>query len=513
MVKIPAGFLYPGIRDNSFSVELLRKYHRLEMQFSEWAGPGPAPIDIDLDTLMEIINIESREVRLPAFDIDAHEVTNAEYRKFLDAAAKDRTISHPDEPADKDRTPRSWSKAVSGKFTLDKPNQPVTGIDFFDAYAFAQWSGKRLPTEDEWEAAVRGSDGRRYSWGNHFDEKLYVANNGDGKGPKAITNLRTTGPDRPVGMEANVSEWTSTQSAPTSGRITMITKGGSWLTMTGEIYGLAFIRNTASRLQWGIDTGFRCAKDARGDKPPKGMIRIPANKYHLGGDDSPLMEIYRKLSVNYRLSVEVFINYDQEELPVHAFLIDKYEVTNGQYNQFLSYIKATGDQKFAHPDQPADKDHAPKFYKDNNFNGSDQPVVGVDWYDAYAFAKWAGKRLPTADEWERAARGDTDWLYPWGNEFSPDRDVFGESPQRAPAAVAVDSGGASPFGVWHMAGNIEEWTSSIVKGKKREPVQRLRGGNWRESGKVKGLTFIRFVQAEREYRGNEVGFRCAANSR
>jgi formylglycine-generating enzyme required for sulfatase activity len=128
----------------------------------------------------------------------------------------------------------------------------------------------------------------------------------------------------------------STQSAPTNGRIKMITKGGSWLTSAGEIYGLAFVRNTAGRLQWGIDTGFRCAKDAKGDKPPEGMIRIPANKYHLGGDDSRLMEIYRKLRVNYRLSVEVFIDYDQEALSVHAFMIDKYEVTNGQFNQFLS---------------------------------------------------------------------------------------------------------------------------------------------------------------------------------
>jgi len=136
-----------------------------------------------------------------------------------------------------------------------------------------------------------------------------------------------------------------------------------------------------------------------------------------------------------------------DEGPAHmvfldAFLMDKYEVSNKEY---AGFIKVKG-----HP--------APAYWDDPRLNKPDQPVVGVNWYDAKAYCEYRGKRLPTEAEWEKAARGSKANLYPWGNDFDAAKVNYGKNHD---ATMPVDAypEGVSYYGVYNMAGNVFEWVS------------------------------------------------------
>ena len=127
---------------------------------------------------------------------------------------------------------------------------------------------------------------------------------------------------------------------------------------------------------------------------------------------------------------------------VDEFWIDTFEVTNADYVEFVA---ATG--------------HAPAaFVDEDDLNQKDQPVTGVLHADAMAYCEWAGKRLPTEIEWEKAARGVDGQIYPWGDEADYSRaHLTGD----APMSVANHEGDISPYGVRGMAGNVSEWVSDI----------------------------------------------------
>ena len=169
-------------------------------------------------------------------------------------------------------------------------------------------------------------------------------------------------------------------------------------------------------------------------------------------------------------------NGEPDELPWHevyldAYYMDRHEVTNAQYALF---VEVTG-----HP--------APAFWDDARFNQPEQPVVGVSWHDAQAYAAWAGRRLPTEAEWERAARGNDRRIYPWGNTWE---DLTASSETPVPAAQASQDGADLPLR--GLAGNVSEWTADHY----RADYYRTYRGEWEnptgpESGGILGLRVIR----------------------
>ncbi|MDN3514127.1 MAG: SUMF1/EgtB/PvdO family nonheme iron enzyme [Candidatus Brocadia sp.] len=145
--------------------------------------------------------------------------------------------------------------------------------------------------------------------------------------------------------------------------------------------------------------------------------------------------------------------YPEHRVYLDAFKIDRYEVTNAQYWEFLEFMKRTNDHSKCFQGEPSGKDHTPRFWDNEYYNIPDYPVVRIDWYDAYAYAAWAGKRLPTEAEWEKAARGLDGRKFPWGNEWNPVRcNLSGD-----PKPVGSIEGGKSIYGCYDMAGSVHEW--------------------------------------------------------
>ncbi len=154
----------------------------------------------------------------------------------------------------------------------------------------------------------------------------------------------------------------------------------------------------------------------------QGMVFISAGEFMMGSDDG-----------------------ENHEKPVHTvylddFYIDKYPVTNAEYRKFM--------QATNHPE--------PKFWDNTKYNQPNQPVVGISWYDAMTYAKWANKSLPTEAEWEKAARGGLkEMRYPWGNA-RPDRKTANYT-QNFGKPTPVGKYPPNNYGLYDMAGNVWEW--------------------------------------------------------
>jgi formylglycine-generating enzyme required for sulfatase activity len=481
MAVIEGGRLYKGHWDESATVVFLNKY-----------------IENPLLDPSRLLSYLPRQVNMPSFFIDTYEVTNAEYRKFLEHIQKtgDHSKCHPDELENKDHTPEPWKDSVFGH-----DDEPVIGIDWYDAYAFARWAGKRLPTEDEWELAARGNEGSPYPWGNKYLDRFY-----DTQGLKKVHDLPRPRQNGPVGMAGNVMEWTA---SPLGRSEVKLTRGGAWELDKGDLYSLTFFQSGIfSRTRREHFLGFRCVKDAD-DKVDHGMVRIEGGQVTLGGENTPILHVMRKNISNALM----FLKDGSSTVEVRPFRIDKCEVTNAQYRVFLEYINNTGDHSKCHPDEGQHKDHTPQHWNDPRFThlmGDNKPVVGVDWYDAYAYARWAGKRLPTGDEWEFAARGATKRLYPWGDTFGSTYCVSAESGAQGPVDVDSYEHAISPVGVLHMAGNVMEWTMENA-GPDAPDAKVVRGGSWEQSCEILGLTYLRQYIARSDARSNGIGFRCVAD--
>ncbi len=119
---------------------------------------------------------------------------------------------------------------------------------------------------------------------------------------------------------------------------------------------------------------------------------------------------------------------------------------------------------------------SPEYWNDTKWNKADHPVVGVSYYEVEAYATWAGKRLPTEQEWEKAARGEDGRQYPWGEEFDKTRCNSYESGMGHTTPVIQYPNGVSPYGCYEIAGNVWEWCSSWYNENQGQRV--IRGGSW-----------------------------------
>jgi sulfatase modifying factor 1 len=207
-----------------------------------------------------------------------------------------------------------------------------------------------------------------------------------------------------------------------------------------------------------------------------------------------------------------------DELPQHnvfvsAYYIDKYEVSNEDYEFFIR-----GAQYH--------KQSIPFFQDDVSLLfGPKLPAVGVSWDDASTYCKWAEKRLPTEAEWEKAARGEDGRVWPWGNNFGLNNaNVLGdEDGYKYTAPVGSFETGRSPYGLYNMSGNVGEWVADWYdqsyyksspfkdpKGPETGRVRVYRGGSWNDAGT--GVRTAKRYTAAQHRTDAILGFRCAKDA-
>jgi formylglycine-generating enzyme required for sulfatase activity len=242
---------------------------------------------------------------------------------------------------------------------------------------------------------------------------------------------------------------------------------------------------------------------------PPDMVYVPDGEFTMGSDKG-----------------------DNDEQPIHtvyldAFYIDETEVTNAQYRACVEAGACNAPSRTT-------------YYDDDDY--AQHPVVHVSWNDADAYCRWAGKRLPTEAEWEKAARGTDGRTYPWGNDFDCHKGNFDDEQEFnvyvvpggpncdgyvRTAPVGSFLAGASPYGVLDMAGNVWEWVADwyasdyYSQSPDRNPPgpdsgesRVLRGGSWRiVAANVRwGICSTYRIVFDPDSGYNIVGFRCARGS-
>ena len=192
---------------------------------------------------------------------------------------------------------------------------------------------------------------------------------------------------------------------------------------------------------------------------------------------------------------------------VDKFYIDLYEVSNADYEKF-----AFATQRETPYHWPGGK--IPE-------NKGNHPVVYVNWYDAQEYCKWRGKRLPTEQEWEKAARGGNGNIYPWGNIWALNKSNHPYKGSMGTEPIGSYPGGKSPYGLYDMSGNVWEWVDSfylphpgntITRGEYGTDKRVLKGGSWFDCLSYGcGLSAPTFNRSffTPEVKNNSFGFRCA----
>ncbi|MBE2202040.1 MAG: SUMF1/EgtB/PvdO family nonheme iron enzyme [Anaerolinea sp.] len=268
---------------------------------------------------------------------------------------------------------------------------------------------------------------------------------------------------------------------------------------------------------------------ALGQAAAVGMVHVPAGEFLMGsGDDDRAAGKDEK---------------PQQRLYLPSYYLDRAPVTNAQFRRFLeaggyanpaywAEAQAAGRwQDGQYIDYNDKKWDRPRYWDDAQWNGATQPVVGVSWYEALAYARWAGKRLPTEAEWEKGARGTDGRLYPWSSEWAAARANTEEAKHKQTTPVGQYSpAGDSPYGAVDMAGNVWEWCSTRWRdegGKEytypynpndgREELgggddvgRVLRGGSWYNDQKLARCAARPWFRPWTGY--DSRGFRCCATS-
>ncbi len=476
----------------------------------------------------------AHKVYLDAFYMDKYEVSNAMYKKCVNAGFCEPPLN-----------PNSFTH-YNYYHDAQYANYPVINVDWLNASNYCEWVDERLPSEAEWEKAARGTDERMYPWGNIFDgtqANIIDANN-------YLTYDVAPVDSYPDGvsvygifhMVGNVPEWVNdwydkdyyvnsperNPKGPNNGSLRIL-RGGPGYFRSTEHLSLTYARlSTDPLIIWNIPndptmyykyTGFRCATDVTTlqssatqtptpepvnisstqitDDKGVAMVLVSEGKFIMGSDhgyadEKPVHEVY-----------------------LDPYYIDKYEVTNTLY-------KACVTAGMCKPPRDAGSNTRSEYYYNVEFDN--YPVIYMNWDQAKTYCEWRDARLPTEAEWEKAARG-TDGPDPWWKDaIDCGKSKYFQCTNDT-AEVGSYMDGVSPYGAYDMVGNVWEWVSDWYsseyysispdtnpQGPSTGKFRALRGGfyffnnHWFNSGTHRSGTVRSYIY---DYM---IGFRCARDA-
>lgn len=248
------------------------------------------------------------------------------------------------------------------------------------------------------------------------------------------------------------------------------------------------------------------------------MVRLRGGAFRMGSDEKPLLEQFPTAGAGLKAMLRA--ETPAMDITLSPYWIDRYEITNAQFHRFTQ----------ARPEWRQDRVGGNYLH---HWSGGeplagrkDFPVIFVTWNAAMAYAKWAGKRLPTEAEWEFAAKGGRDTRYPWGNQ-DPRPDLVNYRESGAHAPVRVGSYPPNPYGLCDLSGNVWEFCldpwQPYAGGKRPQTpadVRRMQAGAAERrvirGGSYDGGAFNLRVTARDSHPANNpvafVGFRCACSA-
>ena len=413
-----------------------------------------------------------RLVKIERFFAAPCETSQLSYEKFVEWV--ERGSGSAEETNLRQLRSLSTGHRIAGRLS-----SPASGVDLQSAQAYCRATGGRLPWAEEFEAMASGIDGRLYPWGDQFNTSPWPYMNADRNAARSCgSEPDGSTPSGIHDLASNAMEW-SLGSRVSDGQNPVPAAHGAPATRASSrsLYALnlAWIEIDARTRSHHL--GFRCVYDSAGrrltpwgDTTPNTVL-VPEGLYKVGIPDD-----IRLLRLAAVIPNELIPRFTQlisdSDGDTSSMSVDRCEVSRSRYASFLSDPLVQAGL-FANEEEPKDTRYEPPNWEEQE-KFPDLPVQMVNWWSADAFARWAGGRLPTVEEWQQIAAGEDARLYPWGNYYALST--------RQPASSRLNSCGATendvtPEGIFDLAGNVSEWTRTVDVDRGTIAMW-VQGGNW-----------------------------------
>ena len=478
----------------SVHIDLPQQEHPLDSLLREYAGvlsTSPA--------LLAQLRRPTEPFMLNDLLVDSCEVTQGDFGRFVNW----RALQEQPPPVYR-ATPPDWEfKSQTAEHqVLGRLESAAGGLSYHDAYAYCSAAGGRLPQSAEFEAIASGSGQHLYPWGDEFNNSAW---------PHVDPSLNVShqcgaypDTDTPEGIHDlgnSLLEWTTDENG-----VPVLMGGNAWH-RPRALHALNFIRISAATDFRSMFTGFRCVYDyaaAPGTATiamPWGedreVVALPGGERLIGPtQQSRILPLLRAMA-DEDISVLKHLPLVPARLNIRVM---RHEVSRALYGRFLRDPLVRWGF-FNHPRQPEYIVHEPEDWAQQQQQPA-RPVTRVSWWSAWAFARWAGGALPTAEQWQALA-GASLQRFPYGNDYQVGRAVDRNFAGGESAAVDASMDG-SLHGVVGFGGNVAEWTgTSLIRGSGFTVV--IKGGSYLMP--ADGSQVAQTGEAVPDYQSDDLGFR------